>query len=257
MTSKPSFQLISDLHLEFCKELPILEKKADNLILAGDVGYPTHENFTNLMKVVCEQFDKVFYVPGNHEYYCSLPKEEVDELLLQQSKDIGFILLNNSTYKLSKEFGTNSADDLTVIGTTLWTRTTPSNSFLLKSYMNDYRKIKIDKETLITPEITGKWHEEAVLFLYKEFSVPGDKLVITHHLPSMELIHEKYQGHPINCGFASSLDIMFKGSGVKVWCAGHTHSQISKKIGDIQFYINPVGYPGENPEADTSFNFTV
>ena len=248
MTSK-TFQLVSDLHIEFSKEPPILERRADNLILAGDVGYPNQESFVKFMTDVSERFDRVFYVPGNHEYYCALTKTEVDDLLLQQSRDIGFVLLNNSTYNFDNE--------LTIIGTTLWTKTTPRNSQLLAAYMNDYRKINIVKNHLITPDDTGTWHEEAVQFLYKQFSVPGDKLVITHHLPSMELIHKKYQGHPINCGFASSLDIMFEGSGVKVWCAGHTHSQIIRKIGDIQFYVNPVGYPGENSKVDTTFNFTV
>lgn len=244
-----SFQLVSDLHLEFSTSNPIVERQADNLILAGDIGYPNQEKFVGFLKDMCKMFDKVFYITGNHEYYCGLSKNKVDELLEKLSKDIGFIYLKNSTYKLN--------DRLTIIGCTLWTKTTPKNKFILETSINDYRKILSDDGKRITAEDTGRWHEESVAFLFKEFSKPGDKLVITHHLPSMQLIHEKYQGHPVNCAFASSLDIMFKGSGVKVWCAGHTHSKIVKKMDDIHFYVNPYGYPGENPDASTSFTFTV
>jgi len=244
-----SFQLVSDLHLEFSASNPVVEKHADNLILAGDIGYPTQKKFIDFLTDMCKMFDKVFYIAGNHEYYCGLTKPEVDELLTALSNDLGFVFLNNSTYKFS--------DTLTIIGTTLWTKTTARNSTILESCINDYRKILNADSKLISSSDTGQWHDEAVQFLFREFSKPGDKLVITHHLPSMELIHDKYKGNPINCAFASSLDIMFKGSGVKVWCAGHTHSRIEKKISDIQFYVNPHGYPGENPAPDTSFTFTI
>ena len=246
-----NFQLVSDLHLEFQNSNPVIERKAENLILAGDVGYPTHEKFVNFMYDLCSKFERVFYVAGNHEYYCGLPKSEVDALLTKLSKELGFIFLNNTTYRFPD-------NGLTVVGTTLWTRTTPRNAFILESCINDYRKIlKGEDKERITSKDTGEWHEEAVQFLFKEFSIPGEKLVITHHLPSMELIHEKYQGHPANCAFASSLEPMFKGSGVKVWCAGHTHAPISKTISGIQFFVNPVGYPGENKEPNTSFTFTI
>ena len=245
-----TFQLVSDLHLEFLSgdELPILERHADNLILAGDIGYPTRGSFVKFMNQVCVQFERVFYVPGNHEYYCGLPKSAVDDLLRRQSEEIGFHLLNNSSFDLG---------GLTIIGSTMWTETSPKNSFILHRYIRDYRKIKFDDTRLVTPAMTGSWHKEAVDFLRAQFKIPGDKLVITHHLPSLELIHERYRGSPVNCGFASSLDDMFEGSGVKVWCAGHTHSQIVKKLGSIQFYVNPVGYPGENPDPDTSFHFAM
>lgn len=246
---KMSFQLTSDLHLEFDTSMPVVERKADNLILAGDIGYPTHERFVIFMKTMCQQFDKVFYIAGNHEYYCGLPKSKVDTLLDELSKEIGFVYLNDSVY--------NFNDTLTIIGSTLWTKATPQNTFILETYINDYRKIILDDGNRITPKDTGRWHEEAVAFLFKEFAKPGDKLVITHHLPSKELVHAKYQGHPATCAFASSLDYMFSGSGVKVWCAGHTHSPVIKMISNIQFYVNPYGYHGENKDANTSLTFII
>jgi predicted phosphodiesterase len=240
-----TFQLVSDLHLEFKDSRPTIERNAENLILAGDVGYPTEDRFVTFMGEMCRKFDRVLYVTGNHEYYCGLPKSEVDDLLTELSRDLGFVFLNNSSLYLAD-------DRLTVIGSTLWTETTPKNAFVLEHFTNDYRKILKTEGRRITSLDTGAWHEEAVRFLSREFSTPGDKLVITHHLPSLELIPERYRSHPAKCAFATSLDSMFPGSGVKVWCAGHTHTPLAKEISGIRFYVNPLGYPGENEALDTS-----
>lgn len=60
---------MSDLHLEGCS-LEIENKNADLLILAGDIttqnSYKSHYDF---FKNCSDNWEKVAYVCGNHEYY--------------------------------------------------------------------------------------------------------------------------------------------------------------------------------------------
>jgi len=242
------FQLVSDIHLEFSKEYPNIIPKAEYLILAGDVGYPDSNIFTDFMKDVCSKFKKVFFVAGNHEYYNNLTKNGNDMLLDKLSKEIGFEFLDNKVYKL---------DDIDIIGTTLWTECNDFKIFSsLKLYINDYNYIKKNNNELATPFDTGRWHYDSVKFLQDEFKKDTKKLVITHHLPSFKMIHQKYQGHPANVGFATDLEKLFN-KNILAWCSGHTHEPFYGVITDVPCYVNPCGYPNERKNINLEFTFTI
>jgi predicted phosphodiesterase len=250
------FQLISDIHLERYPDdvYPQITSQAPYLILAGDIGWPTRENFKLFMKDVTGKFSKVFYIPGNHEYYCTrksenLTKDGVDELIDELSREIGFINLNRGVYRLG---------DLKIIGATMWTRCEDERTRLLLEYMmSDYKMIRKTPTQLISPDDTGEWFREDLEFLESELR--GDtspKLVITHHLPSPLLIPQKYQGNPINCGFFTDLSEMISGD-ILVWCCGHTHTKADLRHETTRLLVNPVGYPGENKDSDMEFCFEV
>jgi predicted phosphohydrolase len=241
------FQLVSDLHLEFCENIPNITPKADYLILAGDVGYPNSDIFTDFMKDVYSKFKKVFFVAGNHEYYNKLNKDENDILIQNLSNEIGFEYLNNKVYKL---------DDLDIIGSTLWTQCNDMKEFgLLKMFMNDYNYIKKDNKS-ITPFDTGRWHYDSIKFLEKELKKDGKKLVITHHLPSYKMINQKYINNPANCGFATNLEHLFNNN-IVAWCAGHTHEPFEGIIHNVPCYVNSVGYPNENKKMNYEYTFDI
>jgi Icc-related predicted phosphoesterase len=69
-----------------------------------------------------------------------------------------------------------------------------------------------------------------------------DLVVITHHLPSRELITDTWKGHN-SFGFTSDFDELFTFEGF--WVFGHTHERQVKNINQIMFVCNPIGYPGE------------
>lgn len=61
-------QIYSDIHLEFYKSYPKIEKKAKVLILAGDIGKINNNIYTEFMAYINKTWEKTFYVLGNHEF---------------------------------------------------------------------------------------------------------------------------------------------------------------------------------------------
>jgi predicted phosphodiesterase len=247
------FQLLSDIHLEFYKDgVPNIIPRAPYLILAGDIGYPTMDNFSEFMNQVVGKFTKVFYIPGNHEYYCTrkvegITKDDVDSMINELESKIGFINLHNKTYVL---------EGIKLIGCTLWTECTVESYKLLSLTMNDYKWIKKTPSTFISPWDTGSWHYSSVRFLEKELKGDEKKIVITHHLPSMKFVQPKYFNNLANCGFYSNIERLFNTS-ILAWCAGHTHSKVQSQLNNTQLLVNPLGYPGEIKDPDWEFRFEV
>lgn len=248
------FQLLSDLHLERHRgSIPNIVPRASCLILAGDIGYPTEPHFREFMTDVVGKFSKVFYIPGNHEYYCTrnteLLKPDVDILIDELAKEIGFVNLNGRTYVME--------DGTKLIGATLWTECTPETYHILASTMNDYRWIYETPTRPILPIDTGRWFSEDSNFIESELlKDTSRKIVITHHLPSPKFIHREYQGNPINCGFCTNIEHLFTDQ-IAAWVCGHTHRKMVSEYGSTKLLVNPVGYPGENSEVDMEFCFEV
>jgi len=69
---KPSFQILSDLHLEVGPQYHTfsIPASAPYLILAGDIGrLVDYEHHLSFLSTHIAAFEKVFLVLGNHEFY--------------------------------------------------------------------------------------------------------------------------------------------------------------------------------------------
>jgi hypothetical protein len=123
--------------------------------------------------------------------------------------------------------------------------------------LNDYRLIAVldgdEKPMPITPDITSAWHFMDYLWLNREISGCEEEgrpaVVITHHLPTHDLISLQYKDHPLNAAFASHCDDLIR-SPVRAWIAGHTHTGAHRtwrhEDGSVTLgVVNPKGYPGE------------
>jgi predicted phosphodiesterase len=234
-------QYVSDLHLEFYNKLPenLLKPDAEVLCIAGDVGYPYSSIYEDFLQVISSNFRKVFLITGNHEYYNARGNrhhtmEEIEERIRQIIRDLK---LNNITF-LDNEF--EDFEGYRFVGSTLWSK---CEKPVVDYCVNDFRVIKE-----MSVDLYNELHEVSREFLKSsivtESSLPV--IVITHHLPSFQLIADEYKDCTgLNKYFASKSDDLFV-STIKVWIYGHTHikSDRMSKIG-IRFACNPLGYPGE------------
>jgi Icc-related predicted phosphoesterase len=93
-----------------------------------------------------------------------------------------------------------------------------------------------------------------VNFLTNEIKNNNNIICLTHHLPSAELIHEKYKNYP-NFMFANDLNYLIKDN-IKLWMCGHSHTCNTKIINNVICTLNPFGYPHENSD-ESCLNKTV
>ena len=218
-------RLLSDLHLELHEISDLnFKKKADVVILAGDIGDPFDDNYIMLLEKLSLLHEKVFVITGNHEYYSKYTMSEIDtkiKQILEDESDIHFLQMNSVSYKGVK-----------FMGCTLWSH---ANDKTLCKYMNDFNYITFD-------EYVTK-HNEHREWLEQELTLdfPGKICVITHHLPSFSLINEEYHEHPLNIFFATDINTKC----ADVWCYGHTHKANQTEINNVKFYCNPRGHPDE------------
>jgi len=267
-------QYVSDIHLETYKShsgldfSKILKPVAPYLALCGDIGYPGTPLYEPFLKYCSDNFDHIFYVAGNHEFYNDLQRVkkylrtpssiEVETLQFYlDTRDMRTQKIREICKKFSnihfldKETFTIPDTNIVVIGCTLWTKLNIQNPYILRSF-NDFFRICADKDNLLTPKTYDDWNEEHTDFLAKaiaENNGPDKRLiVITHHCPTYDIITENYREndpHKINSFFANSDLITPFGKNVKAWLCGHTHGCNTIKIGETIVATNTFGYEWE------------
>jgi predicted phosphodiesterase len=256
-------QYVSDLHLEFHDSLlfqRLLRPAANYLALAGDIGKPGHTLYDPFLKYASDNWDHVFYVAGNHEYYDThrskwgaakpiLFEHRHAEIVatVKQYPNIHFLRHESPSYYLA-------AENIAVVGSTLWTHTSDENRpYLAYSNYNDYNFIaRAGEGGTIMPihsEFLNAKHEAEKQMLEAQIayweSQNTDVVVVTHHMPSFSLISPRYRGDPLNFCFASNCESLMRPN-VKAWIYGHTHNASSGMLGQTFVACNAHGYPGES-----------
>jgi predicted phosphodiesterase len=250
------FQVLSDIHLEFRKNVNNIsqlisipfDSKNINLLLAGDIGYPTDERFWTFIKSCSEYYRRVYFVTGNHEYYRQddeMTMDQIDDIIKENVKkyDNVYFLHNSTIY--------DEENDATIIGSTLWSYIPHQWLYYIESTINDYNLIYTKTWKLTAPD-SVKLYEKNVDWLKKAIKDAKGKIIImTHHLPTFKLVHEKYVGSVINHAFASNLEYLTN-ENVKYWVCGHTHNKMTADIDTCKYVVNPFGYPSEDSKIDTN-----
>jgi len=233
---------ISDLHLEFRDEYFDINNEADILILSGDIGNPYEDIYMNFLIKVSNNFDKIILITGNHEYYSHnksiLETNEKIKNIITENKLENIIFLNNEVYIYK---------NIRFIGSTLWSYIHNKKT---KNLTNCFFKIKDFKINKNKKEIIKKYneiYENNKCFIND--NLINDNLiniVITHHLPSYDLVDIQYKNDDMNQCFDSNCNEIINKQKIDYWFYGHTHTKSINKINKTQFLCNPVGYPDEN-----------
>jgi len=246
-------QIASDLHLEMLNGKKVerffefVNPSAPYLALVGDIcSFNDPYTLKALFEAVSMAFEKVLYVPGNHEYYVSKGKPwKTKEKLLARARELAkgtnVTILDNESVVL---------DGVRVIGSTLWSNVPRIHYNFIENYLNDYRSIyratEEGQQKLITCEDTVQYHKQAVQYLTQQlFQAYRNKepvLVLTHHAPSFRNTSaQQYQGKIGTLGFATDLTHLF-GSHVSTWVFGHTHWCCDNNEKGTRVISNAKGY---------------
>lgn len=256
-------QYVSDLHLEFYEKatFPLLVKPcARHLVLAGDIGKPGHPVYDSFLRYVSTNWERVFYVAGNHEYYekerkrwtssAPTPFQTRHQELLEVTEkypNVHYLHHDRPSFYLPKE-------NVVFVGSTLWSHIPRDKLTEAGVYMNDYNYIPfVDSKSkelrCLTPMDTNMFHlleRQRLDAQIRYWQYRGARVcVVSHHMPSTDLVSPRYKDHPLTCCFASSCEDLMHPA-VKVWIYGHTHNSSSGVIKNTLCVCNARGYPNES-----------
>lgn len=226
-----AIQYASDFHLEMYERVDITQlivPTAPFLALVGDIGSPYKDLYRQFLEHLSTQFDRVFLLAGNHEFYNKKGYGETIQHLRSLVQGLPKVtFLHNEVYEL---------DTVRIFGSTLWSRISVPASRLI----NDYKRIK-----RMTREDTLRFHEEAVACIEQEMERESIKplLMLTHFAPH-SLMNGKYQGNDLESAFSTDLSSMMKPP-VVGWICGHTHQNVEATVHKVPVVSNCFGYDAE------------
>lgn len=237
-------QYASDLHFEFSDNYSYMKRNplkpvGDILILAGDIGYLGDDNYSKypFWDYVSDNFEKVIVGVGNHElhkYYdmSQIPRGEVCTIRENVRCYYDAVV---------------QVENVNLIISTLWSKISLEDAYLTEQGVSDFYRILYDGE-LLTFEKFNREHERCFHFIQESVAKSTSKhiIVVTHHVPSFQLVSPEFVGSRINGAFTVELGEYIETSPVEYWIYGHSHRNINKIIGNTQCHSNQLGYVHHN-----------
>jgi Icc-related predicted phosphoesterase len=258
--------IISDLHLEFgdlelpggdilvisgdvCESRTLTKYKYDPMNIMTETGNPKRmDRAQRFFHEECAKYREVIYVMGNHEHYHGRYDKTVHELKATVPDNVN--VLENESIEI---------DGVLFLGGTLWTdcnKGDPLTLHALGDMMNDFRIIRNDELgfTKLRPAHTMHRHQRTVTYLKTVLADRKDNkvVVVGHHAPTLNSIHEKYRNDQLmNGGYASDLsELILDHPQIVLWCHGHMHDPFDYMVGETRVVCNPRGYAGHDSQAD-------
>jgi len=276
-------KLVSDLHLEFSDINIQNDQNYDVLILGGDImiaqdlhDHPAPNNtsdqqaiangtglgrrqeraqrFRDFLKRVSFQFPHVVYVMGNHEFYNGKFYAGIDYMRDECAKYPNIYLLEQDTKII---------DDVTFVGGTLWTnmnKRDPLTMHAIEGMMNDFRIIRNDYRSYAPMSALDVAHRHDKTLQYIKLILDQNKdkkcVVVGHHSPSFQSVHEIYKDQTLmNGGYSSELSaFILDHPQIVLWTHGHTHHPFDYMIGSTRVVCNPRGYESDGYSEDSGWN---
>lgn len=251
-----TINLISDIHCRNNKFTPNFDFEkltpADVLVIAGDIG--TFVNRNKIIQKISDnyigkdkQFKYLVYCWGNHDYYVT---------------DHHWMKGHEYSYSgpLTSDNYVVIIDNIAFICSCMWSPI--FNQFAISNYMNDYVYIRefTTKKCNELFEQNARW----ILNMINMYKGMGHKIVVvTHHLPSYQLIDFRYRSGSqsiLNEAFAvidAEWQQKFFDAKPDMWLHGHSHQFMDTTINDIRFVRNPFGYdwPSVHEYLVTDFKY--
>lgn len=234
-------QYASDLHLEFMQNWHYLKShpldiNGDILVLAGDIAQLKNKYLQKLgfFSWVADHFQQTLIVPGNHEFYNGFDAAE-------RQVDFEYRLSGNVAYYNGRSI---KFDGFEFFLTTLWSYIPESHISYVCQNLNDFRNIRYNGHWLKAEEY-NEMHRQSLAWLKQALlqSTSNRKIVVTHHVPTLQLCQPAHIGKSMTSAFCTDLHDFIEGSGVDYWICGHTHSNMPPVcIGKTMVVHNMLGY---------------
>ncbi len=252
MVKTMSLQYLSDIHLEFYNDevthlVDQIVPVAPVCVLAGDIGYPFEATYRQFLEGLSQKFEHIVLIHGNHEYYqFGKNKGKTMAEIVEETHALCTSLPNvHFLYDTTWDYL-----NVRFIGTVLWSKIVKPMYLI-----NDSRCIgefSVDGWNRL-----HRRHREWLHTSLNTAAADGKQaVVVTHHLPSMTLVSDKWRRNPINQCFASECDDLIRSPAV-VWIYGHTHEPGESVINGVQCVANPIGYPGEHAKPNYTAVMTI
>jgi Icc-related predicted phosphoesterase len=250
--------LASDLHVEFGDIDLVNEQGADVLVLAGDIVMlkdldkqsERGDRSRNFFQRVSANWPQALYVMGNHEHYSG-------DFAKGPERFRTFCELHGITNITLLDKESVVIDGYDFHGGSLWTDFNDMDTFTMHNAataMNDYKAVKNTNDTVswkFLPKHALRDHQkmrnylQVVMDNYRQAGRTDNRVVvITHHAPSKNSIHEKYAHDTLmNGNFASDMDdFIIANPQIQLWVHGHMHDPFDYGIGGTRIVCNPRGY---------------
>jgi predicted phosphodiesterase len=238
--------VLSDLHLEwhrddgvtFLRELQ--NPGADALILAGDAVSlaPAARAETEWqLRTICRKYPHVYYLPGNHDFYGTSPREGMDRLDALASTIENLVILDVG--RVSEFMGRR------ILGATLWFPDDPDN----RRYDGTYGAAALSDFVVIREFVPWVYDQNRACRDFLQETLRQGDIVVTHHLPTFDSVHPWYARSVLNRFFVSDVKDLIVAREPALWIHGHTHQSMDYRIGPTRILCNPLGYPHEGNQG--------
>lgn len=247
-------QYCSDLHLEFKENRNFLLKNplipsGDILLLAGDIiPFALLKEHDYFFDFISANYERVYWVPGNHEYYHYDLGDVKNPLYKKIRKNV--FLVNNQII---------SHKSVNFIFSTLWSSISPQNELVVQQRVSDFSLIKTQGEK-ITSAHFNSMHQTDYAFLKTALNASGSKanVVVTHHVPTFLNYPEQYKNSNINEAFAVELHDFILNSNAAYWIYGHHHHNTPEfTIGNTIMLTNQLGYVQQQEQKGFKTNSII
>ena len=245
-----SFQIISDLHEEFCGLTikGLVNPDADIVIIAGDITQGVALAELTLQAATSHPDIEFIVIAGNHELYARGfdYQDYLSCVPLWNQLNDNLHFLENTSIVLNQF-------DLEVFGGIGWTnlsRLNDINTLSLQMRLNDFRHISVKNQPLNTSkmrELNSEFRSACVKCMSS--SNAKNRMVVSHFPQSVELRHS---GFPVDlmttyfCSDDNKLIRELASYDVKVMVSGHTHDSFDCILEGVRQISNQVGYSHED-----------
>lgn len=239
--------------------------RATRLILAGDIGrLADYSAFRGFLCSLCQKFAEVYLVLGNHEFF-DISHEEglylADRLQHEHGLKDKLVVMNRKRVDLG---------DISLLGCTLHSRIPSEAEEIVRSKINDFRRIANWTVADYNAEHAEdeKWLADTITSIRQTASGTKRKIVVvSHHAPLTRGTSKPTdEGNQWSSAFATDLIGKNERScldDVQWWVFGHTHYSSESVCGQVKLVSNQRGYvlpsmgKRRTPETSGTFKFKL